>query len=51
MARPYSDDLRRKLLEAHDRGQASLALEFLHFLSGSGGSECLRRGMQAERRE
>jgi transposase len=25
MARPYSDDLRRKLLEAHDRGQASLA--------------------------
>ena len=25
MARPYSDDLRRKLLEAHDQGQASLA--------------------------
>ena len=25
MARPYSDDLRRKLLEAHDRGQASVA--------------------------
>ena len=25
MARPYSDDLRRKLLEAHDRGEASLA--------------------------
>ena len=25
MARAYSDDLRRKLLEAHDRGQASLA--------------------------
>lgn len=25
MARPYSDDLRRKLLEAHDRGDASLA--------------------------
>lgn len=25
MARPYSDDLRRKLLEAHDRGQASLS--------------------------
>lgn len=25
MARPYSDDLRRKLLEAHDRGQVSLA--------------------------
>ncbi len=24
MARPYSDDLRRKLLEAHDRGEASL---------------------------
>jgi transposase len=24
MARPYSDDLRRKLLEAHDQGQASL---------------------------
>ena len=25
MARAYSDDLRRKLLEAHDQGQASLA--------------------------
>ena len=25
MARPYSDDLRRKLLEAHDRGDGSLA--------------------------
>ncbi len=25
MARAYSDDLRRKLLEAHDRGEASLA--------------------------
>ena len=25
MARPYSDDLRRKLLEAHDQGQASLS--------------------------
>jgi len=25
MARAYSDDLRKKLLEAHDRGQASLA--------------------------
>ena len=25
MARPYSDDLRRKLLEAHERGEASLA--------------------------
>jgi transposase len=24
MARPYSDDLRRKLLEAHDRGDGSL---------------------------
>jgi transposase len=25
MARPYSDDLRRKLLEAHDRGKGTLA--------------------------
>ena len=25
MARAYSDDLRRKLLEAHDQGQASLS--------------------------
>lgn len=25
MVRPYSDDLRRKLLEAHDRGEGSLA--------------------------
>ena len=25
MARPYSDDLRQKLLEAYDRGQGSLA--------------------------
>lgn len=25
MARPYSDDLRKKLLEAHDRGEGSLA--------------------------
>ena len=25
MARPYSDDLRRKLLEAHDRGTGTLA--------------------------
>lgn len=25
MARPYSDDLRRKLLEAYDEGQGSLA--------------------------
>ena len=25
MARPYSDDLRRKLLEAYDQGQGSLA--------------------------
>lgn len=25
MARPYSDDLRRKLLEAHDEGRGSLA--------------------------
>ena len=24
MAKPYSDDLRRKLLEAHDRGEGSL---------------------------
>ena len=31
MARPYSDDLRRKLLEAHDRGQASLAELALRF--------------------
>jgi len=25
MARPYSDDLRRKLLEAHDKGKGTLA--------------------------
>jgi hypothetical protein len=25
MARPYSDDLRRKLLEAHDKGNGPLA--------------------------
>jgi transposase len=25
MARPYSDDLRRKLLEAHDQGKGTLA--------------------------
>ena len=25
MARPYSDDLRQKLLEAYDQGQGSLA--------------------------
>lgn len=31
MARPYSDDLRRKLLEAHDRGEASLAELALRF--------------------
>jgi len=31
MARPYSDDLRRKLLEAHDQGQASLAELALRF--------------------
>jgi hypothetical protein len=26
-------------------------LEFLHFLSGSGGSKCLRRAVKAERTE
>ncbi|MHB1952440.1 MAG: IS630 family transposase [Sulfobacillus sp.] len=31
MARAYSDDLRRKLLEAHDQGQASLAELALRF--------------------
>ncbi|MBJ7613477.1 MAG: transposase [Candidatus Dormibacteraeota bacterium] len=44
MARPYSDDLRRKLLEAHDRGKGTFAeladrfgvsLAWAHKISGA----------------
>jgi len=53
MARPYSDDLRRKLLEAHDRGEASLAELASRFGVSRGWawkiSAARRRSGQAER--
>jgi transposase len=54
MARAYSDDLRRKLLEAHDRGEASLAELAVRFGVSRGWawkiSAARRRSGQVERR-
>jgi transposase len=55
MARPYSDDLRRKLLEAYDQGQASLSELALRFGVSRGWawkiSAARRRSGQMERQQ
>ena len=55
MARPYSDDLRKKLLEAHDQGHASLAELAVRFGVSRGWawkiSAARRRSGQVERRQ